>query len=134
MIVVLCIGLGVFWMSGGMSSCFAPDPIPMSLNAPVQGEVSTFTTYQIYELELFEPTVVSIAVTSGFDSYLEVYQGDSSTPLVQDDDSGSGLDAMIQTTLAAGVFYILVRPYDDDTGQFKLTALGKPGGGRGHSQ
>ena len=55
----------------------------------------------------------TIALTSGYDNYLELYQGESTTIFMENDDGGNGLNALITANLAPGVYYIVARPYGD---------------------
>ena len=101
--------------------------MPITLNTPVTGDITWNHSWRFYEFTLIQPSRVNIAVNSAYDNYLELYQGESTTIFMQDDDSGSKLNAMINANLPAGVYYVVVRPYSDGSGPFTLTVTATPG-------
>ncbi len=131
-IVVLgAVGVGVYSSIFGWglpSGCVSEPPTPITLNGTAQGEITTFHTYRLYELAITSQTQVSIAASSTYDNYLELYLGESDQAMLQNDDGGNGFNALISTTLAPGMYYILIRPFSDGTGPFTLTVTGTPVG------
>jgi hypothetical protein len=106
------------------TGCASTPPTPIQLNQVVQGELTTFHTRRAYELSLAQPTQVTIAATSSWDNFLELYLGSSGQIFLQDDDSGGGRNAMISAMLAAGTYTVVVRPFSNATGPFSLTVSG----------
>ena len=129
LVTFLIIGAVVYYNTSGAScsrSCGGGPPVPIALNTPVQGQLTPFHSRQFYRLELTSPATVQIAVVGGFDNYLELFMGDSTTPMLTDDDSGGNLNARINATLPAGVYRILVRPFSEGRGSYTLTVMGIP--------
>jgi hypothetical protein len=125
-------GVGFYTSNYGCAlppGCVREDPTPIMLNQTLQGELTTLHTYRLYALTIDQPTQVQISATSSFDNYLELYLGDSQSPMMQNDDGGSGLNALITATLAPGNYYVLLRPFSEGTGAFTLSVMGAPLGG-----
>ncbi len=123
---------------GSFGSESSEPPIPIMPNQQIQGTLTNDHTYRLYELGITQPSTVTISVNSSYDNYLELYAGESETPMAQDDDGGSGFNAQLTTTLQPNVYYILVRPFSSGTGPFTLTTsvvsltpTPAPGGGSG---
>jgi hypothetical protein len=94
----------------------------MAVNQPMQGELSTMHSHRLYELVAPGSMSVTISAQSSFDNILELYQGDSRDPIAQDDDSGSGTNALLSAQLAAGTYYVMVGSYSgSSTGPFTVT-------------
>ena len=85
--------------------------------------------YEVYIVKVASARSVTFEVSSAFDSYLTLLRLDSFTAtsvnltgLGEDDDSGSGLDAMLSYALQPGVNYVIaVGGYDyTETGSYSL--------------
>ncbi|MFP4440113.1 MAG: C1 family peptidase [Chloroflexaceae bacterium] len=56
-------------------------------------------------------------LTTGTDTYLELYAGDGSTQITFDDDGGAGVASLIEQTLSTdGTYYVKVRHYSSTAG------------------
>jgi hypothetical protein len=129
--IVAAVAIGISAGSNMSSSGDRTDTIPIVLNQPVSGELTGFRTNQVYELALGQATAVTISVNGDFDNYLELYRENESNPFIEDDDSGSGLNAQLSSVLQPGIYYILVRPFSSGTGHYTLSVMGAPGVGGG---
>ena len=116
-------------MFSGMSCGGSNEPpVPLAINTPVQGTLSRAHPYRLYEIGITQPSQLTVSLNSQFDNYLELYAGDSQTPMMENDDGGSGLNAQLSTVLQPNIYYILVRPYSEGTGPFTITAAVMPVG------
>jgi hypothetical protein len=104
---------------------------PISLGSSVTGNI-TYTGCQYYDrtfadyytLNLSADTAVELrANSSDFDAYLVLFDAKGNL-IDQDDDSGGGTDALITQLLAAGTYYVVVKPFGDYTshGTYTLAA------------
>lgn len=76
---------------------------------------------QSFAFNVDERSDVTLETHSGYDLYLEIYQGDEMVG--QNDDGGEGLNARAITTLDAGEYRALIRPYDAAVGGFVFTRV-----------
>lgn len=99
-----------------------PAPEPLVVNQPVQDALNAFAPRRLYQFTLDQPRTVVMTLDGEFDTFLELHlvQTDGSTLfLEEDDDGGDGLNSRISTSLPAGTYAALVRPYSrGDIGPF----------------
>jgi hypothetical protein len=134
-VVIVAIVAGIMVLMGAVTAFFlmqvSPGPerstssgpsIAVVTNQPVPGILTTSEPRRTYEFQVTQNGLVTVSVVGDFDSYLELYSGDESSPRWEDDDSGGGLNARIMTTLAPGRYRALVRPYSQgSTGSYTFT-------------
>ena len=63
--------------------------------------------------------MASITTESGLDTTIIIYN-DKGESVVEDDDSGDELNARVNTNLVAGQYYIMVKEYNNATGDYTL--------------
>ena len=126
--VVLALGIGLAyvvsrtndWSSGSMRSDVPP--VPISVNQPIPGALTTSAPSRLYEFVITRPGSISVSVDGDFDNFLEIFYEDEEVPRWTDDDSGGNLNAQIFTPVEPGRYYAKVRPYSEGTtGSFTLT-------------
>ncbi|MBN1812899.1 MAG: PPC domain-containing protein, partial [Anaerolineae bacterium] len=81
-----------------------------------------WVSFTVPAMDVTEPVSYVIETQGlgwGMDTYLYLYDTDGSTLLVEDDDGGEGLASRIAwTPPAAGTYYVLVEPYDEDSTEY----------------
>lgn len=90
-------------------------PILVNTNQPVPGILTSTQPTRTYEFVTTQVGLVTVSVEGDFDSFLELYVGDESTPRWSDDDSGGSLNARIMASLEPGRYFALVRPFSEGT-------------------
>jgi hypothetical protein len=105
---------------------------PISVGASVTGNI-TFTGCQypdstfadFYTLNLSADTAVELRANStDFDAYLILLDAKGNL-IDQDDDSGGGTNARVSQLLAAGTYYVVVKPLGDYTAHGTYTLAAK---------
>ena len=81
-----------------------------------------------FRLELSEPTEVEIFTTGDLDTTGSL-RDSTKRELVADDDGGEGSNFRIVANLEAGIFYVRVASFWDETGTYRLQARRRTGGG-----
>ena len=109
----------VFGLAAPTAGCV--EPRPLSLGDPLGGELTLRCPEQWFDMRLDEPQRVILAVRSGFDGYLELFEGDGETLLDEDDDSGLGYNPFLTSFLPAGSYRLRLRPYRSDTGPYLIS-------------
>jgi len=99
--------------------------IPIALNQPTRGRLAESSDDHVYAFSLERPTQMTITVASDFDTYLELYRASDTELLLEDDDSGEDLNAMLNAPLAPGDYHLVVHSYDhESTGDYTLNPVG----------
>jgi uncharacterized protein len=101
------------------TSCAARAGLSLATHIETPGQLTLLCPRARYAITLDAPTPLVIATRSGLDVYLEVRR--EGVMIVEDDDSGPGLDARITATLGPGRYDVDVRPYSAATGPFVLS-------------
>jgi hypothetical protein len=115
----------------GARPAFCGSKGPVSLGSSVTGNI-TYTGCQyydgtfadVYTLNLPSDTAVELRANStDFDAYLVLLDAKGNL-IDQDDDSGGGTNALVSQFLAAGTYYVVVKPFGDYTnhGSYTLAA------------
>jgi hypothetical protein len=100
----------------------------LNLGMTVDGELSTtdcagvgfFNDFYEFRLDTARDITIDLA-SNEFDAYLELYHRETDTFLVQNNDSGVGVNARIQGFLPAGTYVIAASSFfQGQTGQYSL--------------
>jgi uncharacterized protein len=92
-----------------------------ALQSRATGALSFFCPRQSFAIDVPARTDIVLETHSSRDLYLELRRNGET--IAQNDDSGSGANARIATTLEPGAYTLLVRPYESAHGVFALTRL-----------
>lgn len=95
-------------------------PRPLLYGQPVEGDISDDQPERYYQIDVQRDDIITISMDrtgGGLDPYL-VLTNAGFMPLVEDDDSGSGRNALIQQVRipADGTYYIIARRYEGEDG------------------
>ena len=96
-----------------------PQSTVLTLGEPMPGLIEESGDVDYFQLELSEPTWVSIYTTGDLDtvgSVRDVLDGE----IRSDDDSGSGQNFQMRLALASGTYYIRVEAYGEGRGDYAL--------------
>ena len=95
---------------------------PLALGMQVAGSIEQGNDKDLFRLSLGAATQFAVYTTGSLDTVGALYYLDYSRKVIEDDDSGSGLNFRFTVSVPAGDYYVLVESYGEGTGSYTLHA------------